>query len=84
MAQAHDSVAKKTVVSEDMLPQGTESPGSGTIVSEDCIAEAVATSPNKGSVASDALSIAESVDLLALDPVVVSSDSEWDYDEHDP
>ena len=32
--------------------------------------------------ASDALSIAESVDLLANDVVVVSSDSEWDYDEH--
>ena len=65
-----------------MLPQGTESPGKGAVVSEDFIAQAIDTSPNKGSVASDALSIAESVDLLAHDPVVVSSDSEWDYDEH--
>ena len=82
VAQAHDSPAKETVVSEDMLPQGTESPGKGTLVSEDFKVEAIDTSPNKGSVASDALSIAESVDLLANDVVVVSSDSEWDYDEH--
>ena len=82
MAQAHDSPAKETVLSEDMLPQGTESPGKGTVVSEDFKVEAIDTSPNKGSVASDALSIAESVDLLANDVVVVSSDSEWDYDEH--
>ena len=32
--------------------------------------------------ASDALSVAESVDLFANDVVVVSSHSEWDYDEH--
>ena len=83
MAQAHDFPAKETVVSKDMLPQGTESPGKGTVVSEDFKAEAIDTSPNKGSVASDALSIAKSVDFLANDPVVVSSsDSEWDYDEH--
>ena len=28
-----------------------------------------------------ALYVAESVDVLANDPVVVSSDSEWDYEE---
>ena len=60
-----------------MLPQGTESPGKGTVVSEDFIAEAIDTSPNKGSVASDALSIAESLDLLAHDPVVVAGFIDW-------
>ena len=49
VAQAHDSPAKITVVSEDMLPQGTESLGKGTVVSEDFKVEAIDTSPNKGS-----------------------------------
>ena len=78
VAQAHDSPAKEIVVtvSENMLPQGTELPVPRIL------RLAINTSPNKGSVACDALSIAESVDLLANDPVVVSSNSEWDYDEH--
>ena len=49
------------------------SPGKGSNVSEDILAE--------GGAASEALSMAESVDVLANDPVVVSSDSEWDYEE---
>ena len=55
------------------MPEAQESPSKGSNVSEDILAE--------GSVASEALSIAESVDVLANDPVVVSSDSEWDYEE---
>ena len=73
MAEAHNSPAKDTVVSEDMLPEAQESPSKGSNVSEDILAE--------GSVASEALSMAESLDVLANDPVVVSSDSEWDYEE---
>ena len=73
MAEAHNSPAKDTVVSEDMLPEAQESPSKGSNVSEDILAE--------GSVASEALSMVESLDVLANDPVVVSSDSEWDYEE---
>ena len=73
VAEAHNSPAKDTVVSEDMLPEAQESPSKGSNVSEDILAE--------GSVASEALSMAESLDVLANDPVVVSSDSEWDYEE---
>ena len=39
------------------------------------------SSPNKGSVACEALCVAEAVDILADDPVLVDSDSEWDYEE---
>ena len=73
MAEAHNSPAKDTVVSEDMLPEAQESPSKGSNVSEDILAE--------GIVASEALSMVESLDVLANDPVVVSSDSEWDYEE---
>ena len=82
VAQAHNSPAKGTVVSEGMLPQGTEPPGKGTVLLEDFIAEGIDTPPKKGSVSSDAFSIAESMNLLANDHVVVSSDSEWDSDGH--
>ena len=55
------------------MPEAQESPSKGSNVSEDILAE--------GSVAYEALSVAESVDVLANDPVVVSSDSDWDYEE---
>ena len=55
------------------MPEAQESPSKGSNVSEDI--------PAEGNVASGALFVAESVDVLANDPVVVSSDSEWDYEE---
>ena len=61
-------LTKKTVVSEDILPEAQESPSKDSNVSEDILAE--------GGVAPEALSMAESVDVLANDPVVVSLDSE--------
>ena len=73
VAEAHNSPVKDTFVSEDILPEAQESPSKGTHVSEDILAE--------GSVAFEALSMAESVDVLANDPVVVSSNSEWDCEE---
>ena len=72
----HTTPQQRRLVSEDMLPQGTESPGKGTVVSEDFIADAIDTSRNKGSVASDALSIAESVDILALGCAVLGRGAE--------
>ena len=46
------------------------------------VAEAHGSSPNKGRVASEALLVAESVDVLGNEPVLVSSDSEWHCEEH--
>ena len=82
MVDTRASRAKESVILEDISIEAPNSPSKGSGVSEDIVAEAYDTSPNKGSVASEALLAAESMDVLANDSVLAFSDSEWDYDEH--